>query len=405
MGRRRYVRRSARSPGRALVASEGLPWFSRHPPGIRVGSWCESCSCVVTVGLALAACGGHDKAGGDAAAGARDDTDRDARRLAAHARAVRCRGQAARRGGNARDAARSATARRTGTPRAPRSPTSAAARSPFALIYARVFDDLGVDAFAPLLAPLAIDSLATEQRVIASRHRRPRAPGARQARRRRRCGGARDAPAPARAHAAAPAAGRLPRRVHRACAGRRWRSARSSRSARPSAGRSATTSPASTASRPTSASIEAARLDVGAASLTADVTLWPRLGVVVANPEAWKAAERAPAEGDAGGRARLPARGDRRAAARARTSPTTCSAAVGRRRSRARRPPTSNALRAALAPVTARLDRGRDEADRALCAPRPGPRPSTRRAARLTRAQPGQATPIDGVWEFDERRG
>ena len=35
--------------------------------------------------------------------------------------------------------------------------------------------------------------------------------------------------------------------------------------------------------------IESGRLDVGAASLTADVTLWPRLGVVVANPKAWKA--------------------------------------------------------------------------------------------------------------------
>ena len=39
---------------------------------------------------------------------------------------------------------------------------------PFALIYARVFDDLGVAAFAPLLAPLAIDSLDAQQRVIAA---------------------------------------------------------------------------------------------------------------------------------------------------------------------------------------------------------------------------------------------
>ena len=121
--------------------------------------------CVVTVGLALAACGGHDKAGGDAAAGAA--TIRIALRdgspltLEPYAAAVKRLA-----GAGTRVTLRARYRSQDGDPEGATLADVRSGKVPFALIYARVFDDLGVDAFAPLLAPLAIDSLATQQRVI-----------------------------------------------------------------------------------------------------------------------------------------------------------------------------------------------------------------------------------------------
>ena len=123
--------------------------------------------CLVT-GLALAACGGHDKAGGDAAGGGATIKDRDARRLAAHARGVRRRASQRLAGAGTRVTVRTGYRSQDGDPEGATIADVRSGKVPFALIYARAFDDLGVDAFAPMLAPLAIDSLATQQRVIAA---------------------------------------------------------------------------------------------------------------------------------------------------------------------------------------------------------------------------------------------
>ena len=243
--------------------------------------------CVVTTGLVLAACGGHDKAGGDAAGGG--ETIRIALRdgspstLEAYIAAVERLA-----GAGTRVTLRTGYRSQDGDPEGATLADVRSGKVPFALIYARVFDDLGVDAFAPLLAPLAIDSLATQQRVIAA--------------------GIADRALPALGRlgvvgvAVVPGTLRHPLGLTRpllrpadfdgAYIGVR----RSALAKRAFESLGATVGWA-VGDRPLGfdgietdlGGIESGRLDVGAASLTADVTLWPRLGVVVANPEAWKA--------------------------------------------------------------------------------------------------------------------
>ena len=352
--------------------------------------------CVVTTGLVLAACGGHDKAGGEAAGGG--ETIRIALRdsspstLEAYIAAVeRLAGAGTR------------VTLRTGyrsQDEDPEGATLAEVRSgkvPFALVYARVFDDLGVDAFAPLLAPLAIDSLATQQRVIAA--------------------GIADRALPALGKlgvvgvAVVPGTLRHPLGLTRpllrpadfrgAYIGVR-RSALAKRafeSLDATVGWEVGDRPLGFDGIETDlGGIESGRLDVGAASLTADVTLWPRLGVVVANPKAWKAlSERRRKAMREAGRASLSAAIDtlqrdedefygvlcRRGA----TSFTRATAA------------DVEALRAAFAPVTARLDPAVTKQIADLRA-EAGPAPSHPPCRPATRAQPGKATPIDGAWEF-----
>ena len=243
--------------------------------------------CVVTIGLALAACGGHDKAGGEAAGGG--ETIRIALRdtspstLEAYIAAVE---QLA--GAGTRVTVRTGYRSQDEDPEGVTLAEVRSGKVPFALIYARVFDDIGVDAFAPLLAPLAIDSLATQQRVIAA--------------------GIADRALPALGElgvvgvAVVPGTLRHPLGLTQpllrpadfrgAFIGVR-RSALAKR-ALESLG---ATVGWEVGDRPAAfdgievdlGGIESGRLDVGAASITADVTLWPRLGVVVANPKAWKA--------------------------------------------------------------------------------------------------------------------
>ena len=227
---------------------------------------------------------------------------------------------------------------------------------PFALISARVFDDLGVDAFAPLLAPLAIDSLTTAAARARRRHRRPRAS-------RRSASSAwsalRCCPAtlrhPLGLTRPLAAAGRLPRRAYIGVR-RSALAKRAFESLGATVGWELGDRPLSFDGIETDlGGIESARLDVGAASLTADVTLWPRLGVVVANPEAWKGLS------------------ERRRKAMREAGHASLSAAIAALRHEeeesygvlCRRGATSftrtraadvERLRAALAPVTARLD-------------------------------------------------
>jgi hypothetical protein len=144
--------------------------------------------------------------------------------------------------------------------------------------------------------------------------------------------------------------------------------------------------------------IESERLDVGAVSLTADVTLWPRLGVVVANPKAWKAlSERRRKAMRAAGHASLSAATDLLQREEDESYDVLC-----------RRGATSftrttaadvAALRAAFAPVTARLDPDVTKQIADLRA-EAGPAPTQPHCRPTTRAKPGKATPIDGAWEF-----
>jgi TRAP-type C4-dicarboxylate transport system substrate-binding protein len=352
--------------------------------------------CVIAIGLAFAACGGHDKAGGDEPSGGASITialrDSSPSTLEAYAAALqRLAGTGTR--VKLRTGYRSQDAD-------PEGATLADVRSgklPFALIYARVFDDLGVDAFAPLLAPLAIDSLATQERVIAA--------------------GIADRALPALDKlgvvgvAVVPGTLRHPLGLTQpllrpadfegAYIGVR----RSALAKRAFESLGATTAWV-IGDRPTGfdgvetdlGGIESERLDVGAASLTADVTLWPRLGVVVANPKAWKAlSERRRKAMRQAGRASLSAATDtlqrdeddyyavlcRRGA----TSFTRTTAA------------DIDALRTALAPVTAGLDPAVTKQIADLRA-EAGPAPLHPPCRPAKRARPGKATPIDGAWEF-----
>src|SRR5215208_2862117 len=124
-------------------------------------------ACVLSAGLILAACGGHDKAGGTPAAGGqtirlalRDGTPAD---LLAYAAAVE----------RLADGPTRVTYREgwRDDERDPEGATVADVRRgrlPFAVVSARIFDTLGVDAFAPLLAPMAIDSLEAQRLALAS---------------------------------------------------------------------------------------------------------------------------------------------------------------------------------------------------------------------------------------------
>ena len=87
-------------------------------------------------------------------------------------------------------------------------------RLDFALVSARALDTLGVDAFAPMLAPLAVDSLEAERRVLES-ELAERALAAVSGSASWACGPAGDPATSARDHPAAAAARGLRRRLHR----------------------------------------------------------------------------------------------------------------------------------------------------------------------------------------------
>src|SRR5919198_6586186 len=122
---------------------------------------------LLVAGLALAGCGGHDKAGGTPATATQTIVvamrDASPRLISAYADAV----------------ARIAVAPTRIEPRThwrSQEPDSEAntiadvrrGRLDFALVSARALDTLGVQSFEPMLAPFAIDSLEIERRVLAS---------------------------------------------------------------------------------------------------------------------------------------------------------------------------------------------------------------------------------------------
>jgi TRAP-type C4-dicarboxylate transport system substrate-binding protein len=356
------------------------------------------CAAVVLVaGLALAACGGHDKAGGTPATGTvtievamRDGSPR---LITAYADAV----------------ARVAEAPTRIEPRThwhaeeldSEARTIADVRGgrlDFALVSARALDTLGVQSFAPMLAPFAIDSLETERRVLAS--------------------GLAD-----RALASVEQIGvvgvavlpgdlRHPLGLTRPLLRRSdfdgaFIGVRASTLAKRTFEQLGATVAFSSGDdfagfdgiESDLPMLEGVRADEGAVSLAADLSLWPRVLVLVANRQAWErlSAARRDALREAG-RAALPdAIADLRASD-ADAYDILC------RRGRVAFPRATaadvDALRRAVAPVTRDLDRAAvaEIARLRAAAGEPPVHPPCRPPAR---EKPGPATPIDGVWSFD----
>jgi TRAP-type C4-dicarboxylate transport system substrate-binding protein len=351
----------------------------------------------VFVGLALAGCGGHDKAGGEEGAGGATIRialrDGSPRLLSAFAAEVERQP-----GRKLRVTYRTGYRSDDDDPEGATLADVRSGRLPFALISARVFDDLGVDAFAPLLAPLAIDSLEAQQRVLA--------------------GGVADRALPALDELGVVGVAVLPGDLrHPLGLTRPLLRPEDYRGARIGVRRSALAKRAFEELGATVAfeignvpagfdgievdlgGLESGRLDVGAASLTADVTLWPRVGVLVANPKAWEGLdERRQAALREAARASLPA-----AIANLRHDEDEAYGVLCRRGATSFARATAKdvaALRAAFAPVTAKLDASMaKEIARLRAAAGPPPtHPPCRPAAR---ARPGEATPVDGAWEFE----
>jgi TRAP-type C4-dicarboxylate transport system substrate-binding protein len=356
---------------------------------------------VLLAGLALAACGGHDKAGGTPARGTETIEvampDGSPRLLTAYAAAV----------------ARIAKAPTRVQPRTkwhsqepePEARTIADVRTgrlDFALVSARALDTLGVDAFAPMLAPLAIDSLDTQRRVLES----GLAESALRSIRRIGVIGV----------AVLPGDLRHPLGRTRPLVG-----------AEDFPGAYVGVRPSAMAKRTFEqlgatvayvvgddfsgydgiesdlVSMDNGRLDVGAASLAADLTLWPRMLVLIANRQAWDELDQVRRDAlRAAGRAALPA-----AIAKLRADDAEVYGVLCRRGavSFARTTPAdADALRRALAPVTRGLDPQATSAIARLreAAGTPPAHPACRPTAR---AKAGRPTPVDGVWTFDSEAG
>jgi TRAP-type C4-dicarboxylate transport system substrate-binding protein len=241
---------------------------------------------LVVAALALAACGGHDKAGGASAVGGRTIEvairDGSARLLAPYAEALR------------RDApAPTKVAVRTrwrAQARDSEARTIADVRSgriAFAAVPARVLDTLGVDAFAPLLAPFAVESLDAEQRALAGDVGDRALPAL------RRLGVVGVAVLPGDLRHPLGLTRPLVRPVDYAGAYIGVRDSALQRRAFRRLGASVGTIAGEDYAgydgiESDLPSIEADRADLGAASLAPDVTLWPRILVVIANPDAWQ---------------------------------------------------------------------------------------------------------------------
>ena len=241
---------------------------------------------VLAAGLALAGCGGHDKAGGARTVSGRTIEiairDGSARLLAPYAEAV------------ARDAAEptkvAVRTRWRGQAPDAEARTIADVRSgriAFAAVPARVFDTLGVDAFEPLLAPFAVESLEAEQRALAG----DITDRARLAL--RRLGVVAVAVLPGDLRHPLGLTRPLVRPIDyagayigvRDSAIQRRAFARLGASVGTIAGEDYAGYDGIESDLP---SIEADRADIGAASLAPDLTLWPRILVVIANPGAWQ---------------------------------------------------------------------------------------------------------------------
>jgi TRAP-type C4-dicarboxylate transport system substrate-binding protein len=354
-------------------------------------------ACLLAVGLALAACGGHDKAGGTQAPDTRTIAiamrDGSPRLLTAYAAAVariahvptRVTARTGWRGQEPDAEARTITDVRSG-------------RVDFAVVSARALDTLGVHGFAPMLAPMAIDSLEAERRVLAS-----------------------DLPARALAGlarvqvmgvAVLPGDLRHPLGITRPLlapedfAGA-YIGVRASRLAKKAFEQLGATVEFTAGDdfagldgiESDLTAIESVRADTVGASLATDLTLWPRVLVVVANPKAW--ARLRPEQRSAlreAGREALPAAIDQLRSDDADAYDVLCRR--GRVSFARTTPAQRETLRRAFAPITRGLDPAAvDEVARLRAAA--GPPPVDPPCRPPARAQAGPATPVDGVWAFD----
>jgi TRAP-type C4-dicarboxylate transport system substrate-binding protein len=357
---------------------------------------------LLVVGLALTGCAGHDKAGHDKAGGTPATgtmtikvamRDASPRLISAYADAV----------------ARNSEAPTRIEPRTDwrsQEPDSEAltiadvrrGRLDFGLVSARALDKLGVESFAPMLAPFAIDSLEIERRVLAS----DLADRALATLDRLGVVGVAVLPGDLRHPLGLTRPLVRPEDFDGAFIG-----VRASALAKRTFEQLGATVEFSAGDdfaafdgiESDLRSIEGERADEGAASLAPDLSLWPRVQVVVANRQAWErlsAARRAVLR-EAGHAALPTAIADLRAedadahdllCRRGRVSLARTTAA------------DVDALRRALAPVSRGLNRAAvaEIARLRSAAAEPPLHPPCRPPAR---AKPGRATPIDGVWSFD----
>jgi TRAP-type C4-dicarboxylate transport system substrate-binding protein len=359
----------------------------------------RSLAFLVLAGLALAGCGGRDKAGGTPASGTvtievamRDGSPR---LLTAYAEAV------------ARIAkvpteveSRIDWRSQDLNPEAATIADVREGRLDFALVSARALDTLGVRSFAPMLAPLAIDSLEAQRNVLES-----------------------DVPERALAELAqldvvgvAALPGDLrhllgitrpllrPEDLAGALIG--VRASELAKRTFEQLGATATYAIGDNLSGFDGVEIDLVamnniRADVGAASLTADLTLWPRMLVLVANRDAWEQLDPARrAALRAGAHAALPA-----AIAKLRADDDESYDVVCRRGriSFARATPAdAEALREALGPVVRGLDeQAVEEISRLRAAAGPPPMHPPCRPPRRSGDATRPPTAVDGVWTFD----
>ncbi|HEY6693973.1 MAG TPA: hypothetical protein VI006_14070 [Solirubrobacteraceae bacterium] len=352
---------------------------------------------VLVAGLALAGCGGHDKAGGTPATGTvtievamRDDSPR---LISAYSDAVariaeaptRIEPRTHWRSQEADSEVRTIADVRGG-------------RLGFALVSARALDTLGVQSFAPMLAPFAIDSLETERRVLAS--------------------GLTDRALASLEQIGVVGVAVLPGDLRHPLGLTRpllrpsdfdgaFIGVRASTVAKRTFEQLGATVAFSSGDdfagfdgiESDLRSLEGVRADEGAVSLAADLSLWPRVLVLVANQQAWE--RLSPARRDAlreTGRAALPD-----AIADLRVSDADAYDILCRRGrvAFARATPADvDALRRAVAPVTRDLDRA-DVTEIARLRAAAGEPPLHPPCRPPARAKPGLATPVDGVWRFD----
>jgi TRAP-type transport system periplasmic protein len=356
----------------------------------------RAAACFVAAGIALGACGGHDKAGGAESRGGATieivTRDGSAANPLEYAAAVErlAPGTTVRLRPGYRDDEKDPEAATVADIRA--------GRVPFAVISARVFDDLGVDAFAPFVAPLAIDSLEAERRVLAS--------------------GLADKGLPALDRLGVVGVAVLPGPLRHPLGLTRpllrpgdYRGAvigvRRSATARRTVEQLGATADAAYVDdvggldgvEADLGGIESARWDIGAVSLATDLTLWPRIQVVVANPKAWSALSepRRDALRAAAG-ASLP-----KAIAALKRNDGEAYDVLCRRSARTLvrvTAPDVAAMRSALAPVSAGLDGATTRAIAAL-REQAGPAPVHPPCRPTATAEQRAATPVDGAWEFN----
>lgn len=352
---------------------------------------------VFVAGLALAGCGGHDKAGGTPETGTatievamRDDSPRH---ITAYADAVARVAEAP-----TRIEPRTHWHADEPNPEARAIADVRGGRVDFALVSARALDTVGVQSFAPMLAPFAIDSLETERRVLASRVADRALAGVEQI----GVVGVAVLPGDLRHPLGLTRPLLRPSDFDGAFIG-----VRASMLAKQTFEQLGATVTFSSGDdfvgfdgiESDLRSLEGVRADEGAVSLAADISLWPRVLVLVANRQAWErlSAARRDALRKAG-RAALP---DAIAALRSTDADAYDVLCRRGRVAFARATPADvDALRRAVAPVTRDLDRAAvaEIARLRVAAGEPPVHPPCRPPAR---EKPGRATPIDGVWSFD----